>query len=121
MLQVASQAVSTMPSVQLWPLLPFVLEVGLIIYWIAVTAVLYSAGEPTAHWRQLQEAYEPLGIKSLMLTNSSMTMPAPATPDTTNMTAQVRTVFQTALVELVRLWVLAEKVEVLCGQLHGVQ
>lgn len=89
-MQVASQAVATMPSVLLWPLLPFVLEVGLIIYWVAVTAVLYSAGEPTANWRQPAEAYKPLGINQLMLTNSSMTMPAPpAKPDTSNMTAAV--------------------------------
>lgn len=87
--QVASQAVSTMPSVLLWPLLPFVLEVGLIIYWVAVTAVLYSAGIPTAHWRQPQAASEPLGIKQLMLTNSTMTVPPPIAPNTTNMTAQV--------------------------------
>lgn len=90
--QVASQAVSTMPSILLWPLLPFVLEVGLIIYWVAVSAVLYSAGEPTAHWRQPHDAYQPLGIKQLMLTNTSMTTPTPpAAPDTTNMTALVST------------------------------
>lgn len=89
-MQVASQAVATMPSVLLWPLLPFVLEVGLIIYWVAVTAVLYSAGEPAANWRQPAEAYKPLGINQLMLTNSSMTMPAPpAKPDTSNMTVAV--------------------------------
>lgn len=79
-----------MPSVLLWPLLPFVLEVGLIIYWVAVTAVLYSAGVPTANWRQPQAAYQPLGIKQLMLTNSTMTVPPPVAPNTTNMTAQVR-------------------------------
>lgn len=79
-----------MPSVLLWPLLPFVLEVGLIVYWVAVTAVLYSAGEPSANWRQPDEAYQPLGFQQLMLTNSSMTMPAPAAaPDTSNMTAAV--------------------------------
>lgn len=88
--QVASQAVSTMPSVLLWPLLPFVLEVGLIIYWVAVTAVLYSAGQPTAHWRQPNQAYQPLGIRQLLLTNTSMSVPPPpAAPNSTNMTAQV--------------------------------
>jgi choline transporter-like protein 2/4/5 len=82
-----------MSSVLLWPLLPFVLEVGLIVYWVAVTAVLYSAGEPTAHWRQAKEASQPLGLQQLMYTNSSMTVPPPpAQPDTTNMTAQVRAV-----------------------------
>jgi hypothetical protein len=79
-----------MPSVLLWPLLPFVLEVGLIVYWVAVTAVLYSTGEPTAHWRQPKEAYQPLGLQQLMYSNSSMTIPPPpAQPNTTNMTAQV--------------------------------
>jgi hypothetical protein len=90
LMQVASQAVATMPSVLLWPLLPFVLEVGLIVYWVAVTAVLYSAGVPTANWRQPEQAYQPLGFQQLMLTNSSMAMPPPpAKPDTSNMTAAV--------------------------------
>jgi choline transporter-like protein 2/4/5 len=48
---VASQAVAAMPSILFFPLLPFVLEVGLVIYWVAITAVLYSAGVATPHWR----------------------------------------------------------------------
>jgi hypothetical protein len=88
--QVASQAVSTMPSIMLFPLLPFILEVGLIIYWVAVTAVLYSAGTPTDNWRQATQDLQPLSLKELMLTNSSTPAP-PATlkPDTTNMTRTV--------------------------------
>lgn len=88
--QVASQAVSTMPSIMLFPLLPFILEVGLIIYWVAVTAVLYSAGTPTDHWRPATQDLQPLSLKELMLTNSSQPAP-PATlkPDTTNMTRTV--------------------------------
>lgn len=35
--QVASQAVACMPSIMLFPLLPFIFEVGLVIYWVAVT------------------------------------------------------------------------------------
>eukprot|EP00879_Flechtneria_rotunda_P020927 GHRR01022035.1.p1 GENE.GHRR01022035.1~~GHRR01022035.1.p1 ORF type:complete len:473 (+),score=147.31 GHRR01022035.1:32-1420(+) len=89
-IKVASQAVSTMPSIMLFPILPFILEVGLIIYWVAVTAVLYSAGQPMDHWRSAQDV-QPLGIKQLMLTNSSMTPPATSTkPNTTNMTREVR-------------------------------
>lgn len=89
--QVASQAVSTMPSILLWPLLPFVLEVGLIIYWVAVTAVLFSAGQPTPHWRQAHATATPLSIRQLALTNSSMPLPPPAAaPSATNMTAEVR-------------------------------
>lgn len=78
-----------MPSILLFPLLPFILEVGLIIYWVAVTAVLYSAGFPADHWRPATDV-QPLSIRELMLTNSSTT-PPPATvkPDTTNMTSQV--------------------------------
>eukprot|EP00882_Tetradesmus_deserticola_P032381 GHRQ01036732.1.p1 GENE.GHRQ01036732.1~~GHRQ01036732.1.p1 ORF type:complete len:143 (+),score=50.40 GHRQ01036732.1:192-620(+) len=76
-----------MPSIMLFPLLPFILEVGLIIYWVAVTAVLYSAGTPTDHWRSAAQAMQPLSLKQLMLTNSSQPAP-PATvkPDTTNVT-----------------------------------
>jgi hypothetical protein len=74
----------------LFPLLPFILEVGLIIYWVAVTAVLYSAGTPTDNWRQATQVLQPLSLKELMLTNSSTPAP-PATlkPDTTNMTRTV--------------------------------
>lgn len=82
---------STMPSILLWPMLPFVLEVGLIIYWVAVTAVLYSAGQPTAHWRPAHDSVQPLGIKQLALTNSSMAMPPTSVaPNTTGMTTEVR-------------------------------
>jgi hypothetical protein len=90
-LQVASQAVSTMPSIMLFPLLPFILEVGLIIYWVAVTAVLYSAGTPTDNWRPASQDLQPLSLKELMLTNSSTPAPPATTkPDTTNMTRTVR-------------------------------
>ena len=50
-LKVASQAVGSMPSVLLFPILPFIFEVGLIIYWVSVTAVLYTAGERTYSFR----------------------------------------------------------------------
>jgi len=50
-IKVASSAVGAMPSVLLFPILPFIFEVGLIIYWIAVTAVLYTAGERTYTFR----------------------------------------------------------------------
>uniref|UniRef100_A0A7S0RW54 Choline transporter-like protein n=1 Tax=Chlamydomonas leiostraca TaxID=1034604 RepID=A0A7S0RW54_9CHLO len=50
-IKVASQAVGSMPSILLFPLLPFVFEVGLLIYWIAITGLLYSAGDLTANCR----------------------------------------------------------------------
>ncbi|KAG2493603.1 hypothetical protein HYH03_008120 [Edaphochlamys debaryana] len=48
-IKVASQAVGAMPTIIFFPILPFIFEVGLIIYWVAVTALLYSAGDLTAH------------------------------------------------------------------------
>jgi len=86
--QVASQAVATMPSILLFPLLPFVLEVGLVVYWVAVSAVMYSAGHPMAHWRPAQ-TQQPLGIRELMLTNSSTAVPPSTAPNTTGMTNEV--------------------------------
>lgn len=74
----------------LFPLLPFILEVGLIIYWVAVTAVLYSAGYPVVHWRTASQQVQPLSFQQLMLTNSSMTAPAATTqPNITGMSNQV--------------------------------
>eukprot|EP00878_Enallax_costatus_P029621 GHUV01032150.1.p1 GENE.GHUV01032150.1~~GHUV01032150.1.p1 ORF type:complete len:105 (-),score=32.67 GHUV01032150.1:405-719(-) len=79
-----------MPSILMFPLLPFILEVGLIIYWVAVTAVLYSAGYPMAHWRTAAEQVKPLSFQQLMLTNSSMSAPAATTqPNITGMSNEV--------------------------------
>lgn len=154
-IKVASQAVAAMPSVLLFPLLPFVLEVGgrarcraggqagglwragfeapavskkpqregalparacqrasarrkssqstglkhtnmlncqvgLIVYWVAVAAVLYSAGAPTAHWRDAANstaAAAPVGLPSLSLGLAAAA--AAGRPDTSNMTAWV--------------------------------
>ena len=44
-LQVATQAISTMPSLLLFPLLPFLLEVALVFWWVFVAAYLYSSGK----------------------------------------------------------------------------
>lgn len=61
---------------------------GLIIYWVAVAAVFYSAGVPTAHWRDADQ-FKPVGLQQLTLGGE----PAPAfnstQPDTTNMTTWV--------------------------------
>ncbi|KAK9842492.1 hypothetical protein WJX81_002530 [Elliptochloris bilobata] len=48
-IKVASQAVKALPSLLLFPLLPFTATVLLFAYWVAVAACLYSAGdiEPT--------------------------------------------------------------------------
>eukprot|EP00854_Cymbomonas_tetramitiformis_P022377 gene22377-26998_t len=44
-IKVASQAVSTMPTILFFPLVPLALEIVLLAYWILVVAFLYSAGE----------------------------------------------------------------------------
>ncbi|PNH05032.1 Choline transporter-like protein 2, partial [Tetrabaena socialis] len=49
--KVASQAVGAMPTIIFFPFIPFIFEIGLIIYWVAVTALLYSAGDLTAWCR----------------------------------------------------------------------
>jgi len=46
-IKIASQAVSTMPMLLFWPLLPFLAFVALVVYWVAVVAYLYSAGSIT--------------------------------------------------------------------------
>lgn len=46
-IKVASQAVSTMPSLFFFPILPFLMTTCLIIYWVAVAGYLYSAGDVT--------------------------------------------------------------------------
>jgi Plasma-membrane choline transporter len=96
LLQVASQAVAAMPSLLFVPLLPFILEVGLIVYWVAVSAVLYSAGTPTPHWREPSApATAPLGLRQLLpvggSANASTATPLTPQPrpDTSNMTQQV--------------------------------
>ena len=43
-IKVASQAVSTMPSLFFFPILPFIMTVCLIVYWVVVAGYLYSAG-----------------------------------------------------------------------------
>ena len=34
-----------MPLILLYPIIPFILEVFLVVYWIAVTALIYTSGE----------------------------------------------------------------------------
>lgn len=43
--QVASQAVSTMPSILFFPIFPFLLEVLVVLYFVFISALLYSAGD----------------------------------------------------------------------------
>lgn len=43
-LQVATQAIAHMPSLLLFPLVPFLLEVALVFWWVYVAAYLYSSG-----------------------------------------------------------------------------
>lgn len=44
-IKIASQAVATMPMLLFWPLVPFLALCCLVIYWLAVAAFLYSAGD----------------------------------------------------------------------------
>ncbi len=44
MMQVATQAIAHMPTLLLFPLVPFVLEVALVFWWVFVAAYLYSSG-----------------------------------------------------------------------------
>ena len=64
LLQVASQAVGAMPSILLFPLLPFALLVGLVVYWVSVTAMLYTAGTMTANCRE-PSSHQSFGFSSL--------------------------------------------------------
>lgn len=43
-IKVASQAVGTMPTILVFPILPFIMTVCLVIYWVMVSGYLYSAG-----------------------------------------------------------------------------
>ena len=43
-MQVATQAIAHMPALLLFPLVPFVLEVALVFWWVFVAAYLYSSG-----------------------------------------------------------------------------
>ena len=43
-MQVATQAIAHMPTLLLFPLVPFVLEVALVFWWVFVAAYLYSSG-----------------------------------------------------------------------------
>ena len=43
-MQVATQAIAHMPSLLLFPLVPFLLEVALVFWWVYVAAYLYSSG-----------------------------------------------------------------------------
>lgn len=43
-MQVATQAIAHMPSLLFFPLVPFLLEVALVFWWVYVAAYLYSSG-----------------------------------------------------------------------------
>lgn len=66
-LQVASQAISTMPMIMLFPLLPFASLVVLIAYWVVVAAMLYSVGDITRVSRTQAVAYAIPGVSALNL------------------------------------------------------
>ena len=55
-IKVASQAVSCMPSILFFPILPFLMVVCLVIYWICVAGYLYSAGTITPTYKDTSSA-----------------------------------------------------------------
>lgn len=52
-MQVATQAIAHMPSLLLFPLVPFLLEVALVFWWVYVAAYLYSSGMLHIHHNSL--------------------------------------------------------------------
>jgi hypothetical protein len=56
-------------------------KVGVVVYWVAVAAVLYSAGVPTPHWRDADQ-FKPVGLQQLTLAGQ----PAPAMAARPNVT-----------------------------------
>lgn len=65
-----------MPSILFFPLLPFTLLVGLVVYWVSVSALLYSAGTLTATCRSPSEQSS-YSLSSLSnITVSSVLYPA---------------------------------------------
>lgn len=71
-IKVASQAVGAMPWILLYPVLPFALMVGLVVYWVSVTAMLYSAGTLVATCRS-PSSYQAFGFSSLKNFSASST------------------------------------------------
>ena len=84
-IKVASQAVGAMPWILLYPLLPFALMVGLVVYWVSVTAMLYSAGTLVATCRS-PSSYQAFGFSSLknFSASSSSSGSYNSTTDTVN-------------------------------------
>lgn len=65
-IKVASQAVASMPSLLFWPLVPFLAICVLVVYWVAVSAFLFSSG--TIVPQQLQaSASGPISLSVSML------------------------------------------------------
>ncbi|KAL3136905.1 hypothetical protein ABBQ32_006513 [Trebouxia sp. C0010 RCD-2024] len=78
-IKVASQAVSTMPSLFFFPILPFLMTVCLIVYWVVVAGYLYSAGTIVAKTTS-GSAATALTISGLYDTPPSGASPPPPSP-----------------------------------------
>ncbi|DBA72774.1 hypothetical protein WJX79_010106 [Trebouxia sp. C0005] len=78
-IKVASQAVSTMPSLFFFPIIPFIMTVCLIVYWVAVAGYLYSAGTITAKTTTASSSTA-LTISALYDAASSGASPPPPSP-----------------------------------------
>lgn len=67
-LKVASQAVSTMPFILFFPIFPFLLTAGVMVYWVIVTAFLYSAADIVPHYTTSTIAANPISISVSIFT-----------------------------------------------------
>ena len=81
-IKVASQAVGAMPSILFYPILPYILLVGLIVYWVSVSAMLYSAGTLTATCRNPSSA-QFFSLSSLSSISTSSLFPSITPSNTT--------------------------------------
>ncbi|KAK9818176.1 hypothetical protein WJX72_008291 [[Myrmecia] bisecta] len=79
-IKVASQAIKTMPMILFFPLLPFIGLVGLVIYWVLVTAFLYSAGTITPTFLSTAPAVSSFTIANMYDTASGPTSAPPPFP-----------------------------------------
>ena len=63
--QVASQAVAAMPTIMVFPFMPFVSVILLLAYWISVAAMLYTVGDVEKVPRSVVAVYDIPGVDGL--------------------------------------------------------
>ncbi|KAL0045810.1 hypothetical protein WJX82_005374 [Trebouxia sp. C0006] len=98
-LKVATQAIAHMPTLLLFPLVPFVLEVALVFWWVFVAAYLYSSGSIVTVYRSSSSTatYDPLDIAvALNFTTRAAAGGSPPPPSVSAPTAAVSVSSSTA-------------------------